>query len=484
MLVSEAIRRQREERFRSLVPFKPEDRTAFDCQANDQIGFIMSPADERWIFGGNRSGKTETVVYDCLLFCLGKHPVRTKHQPPPVKIRYCAPKWRDNVEKVILAKFRTMVPRNQLVGGTWRNGYSATLHLLSFKNGTTISFKSFEEERDTFGGDDLDAVYQDEHSPEDRYIENQARLVDRDGFFASAMTPEEGVTWEDDHVENPPEDVTIDTFQFSMYGNPALSPKGVKKAEAKYRDPGVRAVKMRGEFLPLHGKVLPQWDPKHAIIPTRKLHRDAYRVFCIDTHHRTPCAAMWGAWEPESSGNEFRFVVYRCIKAFLTVPQWQKRIRHETGSEKIQLWLGDEPGGGEGKDINEAESIIAQFNQGPMAIPLVQVKKVGDRSYSSGIARLWNMLTVDQVTNQTQFYVMQSALFELFYFRGKPQGDLAWELKRFRYKKEQKQDEESLREKVVTQHIHLIDDARYLTGYRPGCLSTQQPESALTDAWD
>lgn len=482
MAVDELLRRKREERYRYIEPSIPADPVPFDgIEANDQLGFLLSEADERWIFGGNRSGKTEMAVYDCLLLCLGEHPVRSKHRKPPVNVRYCGPQWRETIGDVVLPKFQQMVPRHVLRGGSWAKAWVEKDHSLYFENGSVVHFKTFEEKKSTFGGKDLDAVYQDECGPEEYYQENQARLVDRDGYFVAALTPELGVTWEDDHVKDPPPKVSLDYRFFTTYGNPHLSKAGIEKLEGKLRDPAIRAAKLKGEFVPLSGRVMPMWDPDVAIIPDRKLHKSAYRVFCIDLHHRTPSAAMWAAWEPD--GNSMRLVVYRCVKAFKTLPEWQKFIRITT-SERIDLWLADEPGGGEGLDINEKESLVAQLNQGPDAIPVMQVTKDAERSYNAGIFRLWDLMTVDQVTNKTRFYVFKSCLFPTFYFRGKPHGDLAWELKRFRYKREQKQDEENLREKVAKVNDHLFDDARYIGINGPGTLSKQQPESALTDAWD
>jgi phage terminase large subunit-like protein len=54
---------------RSFQPTGPPD--------NDQVGFLYATNKERWAFGGNRSGKTEIVVADCILLCIGFHPVRS-----------------------------------------------------------------------------------------------------------------------------------------------------------------------------------------------------------------------------------------------------------------------------------------------------------------------------------------------------------------------------------------------------------------------
>ena len=45
---------------------------------------------------------------------------------------------------------------------------------------------------------------------------------------------------------------------------------------------------------------------------------------------------------------------------------------------------------------------------------------------------------------------------------GKVCGSLPWEMGRYQYKREQKADEETLREKVRKVNDHLIDDLRYI----------------------
>jgi len=464
---NELLRRKRQERARYFVPVKPSDPNHFGGESNDQLGFMHSTADERWAFGGNRSGKTEVVVNDCDMFCRGIHPVRSLHRKPPVKVRYTAPKWRDGILNVVLRKFQEIVIRSELQGGSWAKAWSEKEHALHYKNGSTVHFKSGEEDLDTFGGTDLDAAYQDERLDRARFQENKMRLADRNGFFAGAMTPEAGITWEQDHVMDPADGITIDYWFFSSLANPHLNKEGVEKVKASIKDPKLAEAKLYGRFVPLQGLVLPQWDDAIHIVPDRKLHPDAYRTFCIDAHTRTPSAAMWAAWEPPQHDKPYSvLVVYRCIKAFLSVPEWQKRINLESQGEKIQRWLGDEPGCGAGKDINGAESIVYQFKQGPDALPMVQVPKPAG-SFEGDVYRLWEMLTPDPVHHGARVEVFESCNYPVEYINGKYHGSLPWEAKRWQYKKEQKADEETLREKVVSVNDHYISDLRYLSRYEP-----------------
>jgi hypothetical protein len=476
--LEERERRKRQERSRKFKPTSPTQITEFDLPANDQEAFFNSDADERWIFGGNRSGKTEAGVQDCDKFCRGVHPVRSKHRKPPVKVRYCAPKWRDSVEGVILMKFQEVVQRHLLRGGSWRTAWSEKTHKLHYKNGSWIQFKSGEEDKDTYGGVDLDAVYQDEHLREPLYTENRARLTDRDGYFVSTMTPEEGITWEEDHVTEPDDDLTIDHWFFDIRSNPHLTKAGVEKFIGGLKGSTLYETKVSGAFCALSGLVLPQWNPDIHIVPDQEIPHHWPRVVCIDMHTRTPSALMAAAWDHD--GNLW---VYKTAKKFLTVPEWQQYILSTFAGEHISLWMLDEPGAGQGLDANNQESFVNQFNKGDNPVPFHLVKKDSDNFFSSGIYKLWEMLTPDPLTPmRSRIRVLKSCDYATERINGKVCGSLPWEIKKYQYKKEQKADEETLREKVRKVNDHLIDDLRYIVMAGPQGQKSNI-KSAIGDNW-
>lgn len=477
--LEELDRRGHQERSRTFEPICPGDTNAFEVTSNDQYAFIHSEADERWVFGGNRSGKTEIAVQDCDRFCRGVHAVRSTHRMPPVKVRYCAPKWRDGVEAVVLQKFREVCQRHLLRGGSWPKAWSEKEHKLYYANGSTVHFKSFEEDLDTYGGADLDAVYQDEHGPEKYHKANRARLTDRNGYFVSAMTPEMGITWEEDHVLEPPEGLTVDHWFFTTFGNPYLSKEGVEKFKASIKDPQLAQAKLQGQFVALSGLVLPQWNPAIHLVPDYKLPKEWPRIVCGDFHHRTPSALMWAAWKPTGE-----LVVYRCVKKKITVPEWKKYIRAVSLGEHTTAFLGDEPGAGSGRDINDKLSIVRQFNSredGEAPIPFIQVNKAPG-SFEAGIFLLWDYLGVDPITLKSRIEVFQSCDHATEIIDGKPQGSIAWEMKRYQYKSEKKADEETLREQVRLVNDHYISDLRYIVSR--GIINVgRKIKSGLEEAW-
>jgi hypothetical protein len=468
----ELIRRREQERIREFVATEPP--------YNDQRGFLYSTAKERWVFGGNRSGKTEVGVADCIMLCTGTHPVRSVLYPTPVKVRYIGKSWTRGVD-IIIEKFKAMVKRSDLEGKSWSSAFSEQKHQLFFANGSWVKFLTSEQDVDKHGGDDLDAVYLDEHHERKFYDEAIMRLVDRNGYLVSTMTPELGITWEEDHVVDPANTDVAHWF-FDTEHNPYLSVEGVEAVKKQIKDPVLAEAKLHGRFVPLTGLVIPQFNPTKHIIPDRQLHPNAQRVFCIDLHLKTPSAAMWAAWEPDDKYGQ-RLIVYRTAKKMLSVPEWKQYIRAKSAGEKITLWLGDESERETAApNIYGSDSIVADFNKGENPIPLVQATK-GVGSFEASVFRLRDWFSLDPVDDRCRIYIFASCDYANEYIAGKPCGSLPWELKRFSFKAEHKADEETLRENVRTINDHLISDLRYIVQADSAASSNITIISGLANAW-
>lgn len=462
--IAEKERRKREERARKFKAMSPGDPNDFDIPSNDQVGFIMSNADERWIFGGVRSSKTESAVEDANMFLTGNHPVRSEHQMPPVKVRFVGPKWRDNVKGVLVQKFKEVVRRADLRGDSWRTAWSETDHKLHYKDGGFVQFKSGEEDPDTYDGIDLDAAYHDEPLPRWVYDKNKARLADRNGYFVGTMTPELGVTWEKDHIENPSPDFSVKHWFFDIRGNYYLNPEGVRKYLASIRDKGLLETKRSGKFMTLQGMVIPQWNPDIHYIADRPFKPGTAKVFCGDFHLRTPSAVMWCAWEPRKDNHRPLLIVYRISKQMMNVDEWKSFIKAQTiGDGKILQWWGDESERDEESDTNiyGRKSILGELRNGENKLPIMKVGKPPG-SFKMGILRLREMMSPDPITMQPDIVIFKSCQYNPEWIDGEAHGDLGWEIQQYRFRKKTAVDEEINREAVVTKHDHLISDLRYI----------------------
>lgn len=445
-IVRELERREREERIRYFKPTEPP--------YNDQKAFLFSKAKERWAFGGNRSGKTEVGVADSLLFATGAHPIRSEHRKPPVFIRYIGTSWEDGIKRVIHKKFKQMTIRKHLKGGSWATAYSEKSRTLTFKNGSIMSFMTSEQDVNKHGGDDVDAVYIDEHLPLKYYNENLMRLIDRNGYMVGTMTPELGVTWEADHVKYPPEGVLVEHWFFHTEKNPHISKEGVAMVVASIKDPLLRKAKLYGEFVPLTGMVYPMYKPNLLMIQDFDIPYHWGRTCIIDPHLRKFTAIVWMAWSPDGD-----CVVYRTKKVKLVVEQLAQFLRAQSAGERIDLWIGDEAMGGEGKNIFGEPSVLAGLQS--CGIPVMPTNQSSDKSFKMGVEKVRSYLTPDAVSGKPKLRIFESLNTPPEYIDGKLTGSIFWEFSKYRFRAELKLDEETFREKVATVDDDYMDDLRY-----------------------
>jgi hypothetical protein len=435
----EKKRRLIQERLRTFKPTEPP--------YNDQRGFLESRADVQFVLGGNRSGKTESGAVKALHYCL--------RDTGPTHGRVVAPKYEDGCKGVVLKKYRTLIPHYQLKGTSWVRAWSEREKTLHLDNGSTINFKSSEMDLNTFGGADLDWVHEDEHIPEKYFLENRARLTDRNGFTMKTMTPEAGQTWEEDFINNPPKGISVDVFNFSTDKNPYLSVEGVNALKATIRDPRLYAAKLHGQFVALGGLVIPQYRSNKCLVRDFPLEPHWPKTVIIDPHLKKPTAIMWICWIEDEV-----CVVYRTRKVKMPVGELAQYIKAQTAPDgKISLWIADEAQGGKGTNVFGQESVIAQLNE--LGLPFMPTNQSSDKTFEAGINKLQSMFTPDAITDKPGILIFESNMWEPQWIDGKTYGNIDWELKRYQYKREQKADEETFRERVRTVDDDLIDDLRY-----------------------
>lgn len=435
----ELLRRRREERLRYFKPTEPPN--------NDQAGFLRSTAKTRAIFGGNRSGKTEAGVADCLMFMFGEHSTRSNSRRPPVYTRYLAPSYEDGVKAIIHKKFKELAPRHLLKGGSWATAWQEKSRTLTAANGSLCRFFSYEQDVNKMGGDDCDAVYLDEHAPERMFIEAVARTTDRNGYLVLTMTPELGITWEEEKIIDASEhDPDIEFFMFTIFNNPYLSKEGIAQFEKVITDPRLREAKLYGRFVSLSGLVYPQFDKAIHVVPDIDVPKHWHQQFIIDPHHRKDTAMIWTAWDPD--GN----VCYVHRESALGpsaggVPELAAHIRVKSSGLHIDDWIGDEAMGGEGLNIHGLASVLEQLNA--EGIPVVGTNQASDKAFAAGVNKLRSMLMPDPVTKLPRLYFCQSCIKTIKQFMT------------YQYRKETIVDEELLREHVRNMNDDYPTCARY-----------------------
>ncbi|MBQ4053095.1 MAG: terminase family protein, partial [Clostridia bacterium] len=158
-----------------------------------QLAFHKCPKRNRWVFGGNRSGKTECGAVECVYMARGVHPYRQNRKDVcGWVVSLSTQVQRDVAQKKILRYLR----KDKIVDIVMLSGRKdapehGVIDFIRVKNelgGTSvIGFKSCDQGREKFQGTSLDFVWFDEEPPEDIYVECRMRVIDRRGDIFGTM---------------------------------------------------------------------------------------------------------------------------------------------------------------------------------------------------------------------------------------------------------------------------------------------------------
>lgn len=200
-----------------------------------QLAFHNCKKRNRWVFGGNRSGKTECGAVEAIWWARGNHPYRDNRKDTvgwvvslsyevqrdvaQAKIlHYLNPEW---IEDIVMLSGKKGAPE-----------YGIIDHIVIknvFGGLSKIGFKSVDQGREKFQGASLDYVWFDEEPPQDIYDECRMRVLDRTGDIWGTMTPLKGLTWVYDEIYlNKSQNSEIWHIHIEWADNPFLNTKEVK----------------------------------------------------------------------------------------------------------------------------------------------------------------------------------------------------------------------------------------------------------------
>ena len=204
-----------------------------------QLAFHKCQKKNRWVFGGNRSGKTECGAVETVYFARGVHPYRenrdgvdgwvvslsSRVQRDVAQAKILRYLRRDWIKQIIMSEGRSDSPKNGVIDKIIvKNVFGGT---------STIGFKTCEMGREKFQGTSLDFVWFDEEPPKDIYDECRMRVLDRKGDIFGTMTPLKGLTFLYDEIylnESDSPEVWCEFMEWA--DNPYLDKNEVEKLTA------------------------------------------------------------------------------------------------------------------------------------------------------------------------------------------------------------------------------------------------------------
>lgn len=265
-----------------------------------QMLFHKCPARNRWIFGGNRTGKTECGAVEAVWFARGIHPYRRISGPTEGwVVSLTGEVQRDVAQKKVLS----YLPREWIYSIVMKKGSRANpeggvidfILVRSAQGGLSrIGFKSCDQGREVFQGASLDWVWFDEEPPQDIYEECRMRILDRRGDIWGTMTPLLGLTWVHERIFLNTDDPEIWHETMSWADNPFLDGEEIKQMEQALT-PQQRRSRQFGEFASASGLVYPEFDQRINVIEPFEVPAHWQSMISIDPGLVNPLSAHWYA---------------------------------------------------------------------------------------------------------------------------------------------------------------------------------------------
>ena len=263
-----------------------------------QIAFHKCKKRNRWVFGGNRSGKTVCGAVECVYMARGVHPYRknrrevfgwvvslTQRVQRDVAqkkiLHYLAPEW---IEDIVMLSGK-------------KGSDAGIVDQIRVKNVfggiSVIGFKSCDQGREKFQGASLDFVWFDEEPPKDIYDECRMRVMDRAGDIFGTMTPLKGITFVFDEIymnkRNNPE-VWYEFMEWS--DNPYLKKSEIALLESSMDEKELES-RRYGRFGVDEGLVYPEFDERIHVIEPFPVPPEWQDNISIDPGLNNPLSAHW-----------------------------------------------------------------------------------------------------------------------------------------------------------------------------------------------
>lgn len=272
-----------------------------------QIEFHKCNKKNRWVFGGNRTGKTECGALECIYLARGEHPYK--------KLEYACDGWvvslsrqvqRDVAQSKLLGYLKPQwivdVVMSEGRKGSLEGGIIDYIIIKNVFGGVSkIGFKSCDQGREKFQGASLDYVWFDEEPPYDIYIECKMRVLDREGQLFGTMTPLKGLTWVYDeiYINEKNDDDIWHTFM-TWQDNPFLSKTEIEKLTSTMSSEELES-RCYGKFVGHGGGVYNEFDENVHVIEPFGVPYEWYDNISIDPGLNNPLSAHWYAVDYDSN---------------------------------------------------------------------------------------------------------------------------------------------------------------------------------------
>ena len=266
-----------------------------------QLEFHKCQKRNRWVFGGNRSGKTECGAVETVWLARGIHPYRQNRKDVSCWVVSLSNQVQRDVaqQKILSYLDPTWIVEVAMNSGKKTGLEYGVIDYIVIKNVfgglSKIGFKSCEAGREKFQGASLDFVWFDEEPPKDIYDECKMRVLDRKGEIFGTMTPLKGLTF------------IYEEIYLNKYDSDEVWCEFMEWADNPYLDEGETELMQRtmseetlnsrryGKFNSAVGLVYPEFDPSVHVIEPFDVPYEWQDTMSIDPGLNNPLSCHWYA---------------------------------------------------------------------------------------------------------------------------------------------------------------------------------------------
>ena len=266
-----------------------------------QLDFHKNTQRNRWVFGGNRTGKTECGAVECVWLARGIHPfkenkpnlsgwvVSLSHQvqrdvAQNKIMQYLNPDW---IEEVVMIEGKKSSPAYGIIDYILIKNVCGGV--------SKLAFKSCDQGREKFQGTSLDFVWFDEEPPYDVYQECKMRVIDKQGLIFGTMTPLKGLSFVYEEIYlNKHNDPHVWHEFISWEDNPFLSSSEIEHLKSTMSRSELDS-RCYGKFASNGGMVYDEFDETLNVIEPFNVPVEWYDNISIDPGLHNPLSAHFYA---------------------------------------------------------------------------------------------------------------------------------------------------------------------------------------------
>lgn len=424
-----------------------------------QADLSKSTARVRGIIGGNRTGKTEWGARECYYYLTGTHPDKDVRIPNEVWIG--TPSFDTQVESA-QPKLLKFLKADQISRTEYYQGNK--IKTIYLKNGSKVTFKSFEQSTDKWAGAEKRLIWFDEEPPHNIWTEAVVRHgagIPLEIIFT--LTPINGMTWIYDELWSQAKAKGIDIKTPQWEDNTHLT-KEQLGIMTSMLSPEELEVRRFGRFVRKIGLVCPWWRRDIHIKDMTGFNPRGYPVWVsIDFGFSTAAtAALFGAIV-----NNAIYIFDGIYEKNLTTPYLAQKIKERLQNVFITGWIADSA---QAADIEELKNY---------GFPVRGIKKeTGTSEIDWDTFRARKMMEYGQlnpVTGEPRIYIADHLIADV---GGRKVNWLANEIENLRWKQVKTADGLQAKQQWGDQPKDAIDALSYLLVSLP-----TQPDIKIASPW-